>query len=120
MVDEHGLQVRVSVAFAGLVMFITWVHGCKLLKPALDVFNQTVLIVVHVSSRDVHCRDQCKPLLDAALPHGLFNLRSNVNILMLMAGVECQVFGMRFHAEKCNPEMEIQRTSVTGIIPGNE
>jgi hypothetical protein len=42
-----------------------------------------------------------------------------VNVLMLMASVEGQVFGMRFHAQSVSQNRETSATQA-GIMPTNE
>jgi hypothetical protein len=56
----------------------------------------------------MHGADESQAFLNLTLAHNSFQLRSNVHILMLMASVEGEVFGMGFHAQQCKPLSAIE------------
>ena len=86
VMNEQGLQVRIPVVFAGVVMFVVFAEGCQLLQPLIDVFDQPTLVVIHIDAgRDVHGRNQHHAFLDAALAQDLLHLGRDVDV----GGWEC-------------------------------
>src|SRR6185437_14869330 len=59
VVDEQGLEVRVAIAFAGLMMAVVFSKGRQALQPLVYVLNEAGFVVVHVYGRSyMHGRDQ--------------------------------------------------------------
>src|SRR5437764_833982 len=90
--------MRIAVIFSGFMVAIVLSKWCQFFEPFVDVLNQTRLIVIYIDGcSDVHCRDQGQTFFYAAFPYGSLYLRSNVDVVSMLFGVELQVFSMRFH-----------------------
>lgn len=122
MVHQHGFEVGIAVGFPCLVVLVGWISRREFFEPRFDVLNQPFLVVVYVNSRgNVHGTDQNQALLHAAALQDLFNLRGDVHILMLMASIEGEVFGMRFHTESVSQSQGCSLgMHCAVIIPANE
>jgi hypothetical protein len=80
------------------MMLIVVAKWRQFLQPLIDVLDQSRLIVVHINSgSDVHRRNQHHTFLDATLFQDRFNLRSDVDVVAVFAGVKLQIFGVEFH-----------------------
>jgi hypothetical protein len=75
----------------------TLIVGCQFFQPLVDVGNQSALSVVDVDAcGDVHRAHKHKAFLNAALPHKLLYLVSDVDVFPPFGSVEPQIFGYRF------------------------
>jgi hypothetical protein len=55
-------------------------------------------MIVHINAcSDVHGRYEYNPVLHATLLYDGFNLRSDMDVLAMLARVKREVFGQRFH-----------------------
>ena len=98
MMDEYGLQMRIAVVLAGLMVEIIFLERRELFQPPVDVLDQPFLVVIHVNAgRDVHGRNQCQSVRDAARVDNLFYLRRDVDVFAVLLGVEGQILSVKFH-----------------------
>src|ERR1041385_3959172 len=59
MMDEQRLQVRIAVVLARFMMLVILTEWGKVLKPLINVLDQTAFVVVNIySGGDVHRRNQ--------------------------------------------------------------
>src|SRR6185437_2332951 len=73
----------------------------ELLQPFVDVLYEAGFVVVYIDgSGDVHGGDERQSFLHAALAHGGFYLRRDVNVVAMFLGVELQVFGVCLHGQQ--------------------
>lgn len=112
MMHQHGFEVGIAIGLSRPVVLVSRVGGGELFQPAFNVLDQSFLVIVDVhSGRDVHRADQGQTLLNFTLAYGLFNLWSNVHILMLMESVEGEVFGMGFHLQSVSQKPRLTPAS---------
>lgn len=101
MMYQQGLQVRVAVVLAGLVVTVVLAEGRQRLQPLVDVVDQARLVVVDVNSgSDVHGRHERHAFSHAALLHRRLHLRRDMNVGAMFPGVKGQVFRVNFHADR--------------------
>jgi hypothetical protein len=68
------------------------------LEPVVEIPEQTPLVVVDEHARrDVHGIDQAQAFPDAALAEGLFDVRSDVDVIPSVRRAEPQLFAVTFH-----------------------
>jgi len=98
VVKQQGLQMRVSVVLAGLVVFVVGPLGRQFFKPFADVLDESALMVVHIDcGGDMHGRYKAQSVFDAAPLHHLLDLFGDVDHLLAFARFEDQVLGVALH-----------------------
>jgi hypothetical protein len=100
VVDQQRLEVRIAVGLAGIVMAVVFAEWRQLLEPLINVFYKPSLIIIHVNAGgDVHGRNQHHAFFHSALLDDRFNLRRDVKVFPVIASMEFQVFGVKFHGD---------------------
>lgn len=98
LVHQQTLQMRIAIVLSRLMMFIVLAEGRQLLKPLVDVLNESRFVVIDVDrGGDVHGRDEGQPLLHSTFCDRRFDLRRDVDVVAMLLGVKFEVLGMRLH-----------------------
>lgn len=97
MMNEQCFEMGIAIILASLVMFVVFFERSEMVKPLVNVLDQSGFIVVYVNAGgDVHGGDQCHAFFDPTLfDHG-FHLGRDVDVLAMFLGVKGQVFSGYF------------------------
>ncbi len=75
MVQQQRLQMSVTIVFTRPVVFVSRPSWREFLQPNPDIFNQTILIIVHINcGRNMHWRYKAQTVNHAATPYYLLYL----------------------------------------------
>src|ERR1051326_8747477 len=81
MMNEQRLQVRVAVVLAGFMVLGILTKWGKVLKPLINVLDESTLVVVNIySGGDVHRRNQHHAFLHSAATDNFFDLRREMDV----------------------------------------
>jgi len=98
VMNQQSLKVRVAVGLAGVVVVVILTEWGELLEPLVYIFDQPGFVIVHINAGgDVHGRNQHHAFLNSALLHDGFDLRRDVDVFSVLAGVELEIFRVKFH-----------------------
>jgi tetratricopeptide (TPR) repeat protein len=98
MVKQQRLQMRVTIIFAGLMMFVIRASWGQFFQPLANVFDKTVLQVVDIyGGGDVHRRNKAQAVFHPAAGHNLFDFWGNMHHLASLLCFEHHIFGVTLH-----------------------
>lgn len=96
MMNQHPLEMGISVVFTGLVMIVIWVGRRNAFHPFINIFQQPVFPIVDENTGcDVHRRHENEPFANLRFLQKFLNFIGDADILSVFLRVEPEIFCVR-------------------------